>query len=106
MKVWKMPLSELADYVTCEFVGGELIAMVEGKRISMGRKYAGMFEYSQSPAAQELLQRVITDKVKLPAKLPLKPKKSAAVEDAPIVAAEPVKRTRKRKVAINAEVTD
>jgi len=106
MKVWSMPLSEFSDYVTCEFVGGELIATVEGKRISMGRKRNGMFEYSLAPKAQELLKRVITDKTKLPAKLPPKPKKSAAVEEAPVVAAEPVKRTRKRKVAINAEITD
>jgi len=107
MKVWKMPLSELAEYVHCEFVGGELIATVEGKRVSLGRKRNGMFEYSLSVPAQQLLERVITEKLKLPPRLPPKPKKAAPTEeDSPVVAAEPVKRKRKRKVAIDAEATD
>lgn len=104
MKVWKMPLSELAEYVNCEFVGGELIATVEGKRISMGRKKNGVFEYSLAPPVQKLLERVITEKATIPARKPAVPKKKAVVEDAPTVIAEPVrKRGRPRKVAINAE---
>lgn len=104
MKIWKMPLSELTEYIHCEFVGGELIASVEGKRISMGRKKNGVFEYSIAPEVQKLLERVITEKRSIPVKKFVPPRKKAAVEDAPVVPAEPIrKRSRTRKVAIDAE---
>ena len=103
MKIWKMPLSELEQYVHCEFVGGELIVTAESKRISMGRKKNGVFEYSLAPAAQKLLERVITEKQAIPKKRPAPPKK-AKVEDAPVVPVDrKSKRGRPRKVAIDAE---
>lgn len=106
MKIWKMPLSEFSEYVTCEFVGGELIASVEGRKISMGRKRNGVFEYSLAPVAQKLLERVITEKQRLPARKPIPPKKAANVDDAPVVPVESVKRKkpgRPKKVGLHAE---
>jgi predicted Zn-dependent protease len=90
-----MKLSDFADLVACEFVAGELIARVEGVRVSMGRKKNGEFTYSKDPKAQAVLARAKAGE-KIAPNAPPKASKRKRLEEVP-TETTPVTRPRRRR---------
>lgn len=74
-------LEKFCELVECSFVGGELVALVNGKHYSVGRRKHGVFTYSQRPEVKELLASLEGDPTPRKAKGTLQKRRRSNTED-------------------------
>ncbi len=88
-----LPLDELMSKVQCAFVGGELVARIEGKHVSLGRRKHGNFSYSKEGL-------VVAKRIQ--AEGELKPKAVRPPKPVEEVVEVPLPKKRGRKPAVRA----